>query len=197
MPRRHKRQWHAQNDSPGCARFGMGCGMLFAAQIVVLLVVLMTGTTAEWLVLTVSLIMLAAYIALPSIVRGSARAGITTDDEGLTEWYPLFFRRRVRWADITEAQVREHGATLHHPRYQVALAPPLADWAQIAARAQRHLGQSPTVESHEDDVLALPPQEVAAYAGDGGQAAGIHTDDAQPEQRAQEEHSDHHEQSGP
>ncbi|MBI5831654.1 MAG: hypothetical protein HZB16_04990 [Armatimonadetes bacterium] len=167
MPRRPKRQWHAQNDSPGCARFGVGCGALFSMQVVVFLLIALagTGTGASWLMPVLVAAMVAAYLAVPSLIRGAARAGITTDDEGVTEWYPLFFRRRVRWADLTMVEASDFRAVLAHPRGRVVLEPPLADWAQLAGRAQRQMGCEPTIELHEDDVLTLPPDEVAAWLG--------------------------------
>ena len=138
---------------------------MFAMQVVVVLLMALTHGAAQWGMAMAALLVAATYLSFPSLVRGAARAGITTDDEGLTEWYPLFYRRRLRWADITEVVASDFRAVLTHPRGHVVLEPPLADWAQIAGRAQRHLGEEPTAQAHEEDVLALPPEEVATWLG--------------------------------
>ncbi|MBI5831655.1 MAG: hypothetical protein HZB16_04995 [Armatimonadetes bacterium] len=163
MGKRLRRQWHAQNDSPGCARFGLGCLSLnvlplAAMPLISLLAFLGIKVGGAGIMLFLS------WLVVPSVIRGSLRAGIRADDEGLTECYPLGFRRRVLWADFTSAEVTDHRAVLHHPRGKVVLEPPLADWSRLAERAQRHLGAS-APRLADDDVVALPPEEVALWLG--------------------------------
>ncbi len=165
MLRRWRRNFHPQNEAPGCGRQILGTTVLLVCYVPVLIALLALEAPAWLLFPGVLMAMLAGTAAMLRVMHGSLRTGVSTDSEGFREHFWLGRRRRVRWADITAVEQSDDGAVVRHLGGELKLEPPLADWAQLAAMAQRHLNGERVDDEQDDEVRALPPEEVAAWLG--------------------------------
>jgi len=98
-------------------------------------------------------------------VRGSLRAGVRVDRRGITQCYAFGWRRRVRWDQIVNVDLRPNGATIQTTRGPIELDPKLNDWMKIAAQCIEALGQTMPRSLDTAAVVELPPQEVAQWLG--------------------------------
>jgi hypothetical protein len=105
---------------------------------------------------------LAPWVLWPSTMRGALRAGVSVDAAGFTEWYPLGFRLRHRWDRVRDVVLRDGEAIVLVGNRWVPLAPPLAGWREIAARAQHAL--APEEAAPEPGAL-VHPSEVMLWLG--------------------------------
>ncbi|MBI5831657.1 MAG: hypothetical protein HZB16_05005 [Armatimonadetes bacterium] len=169
---RRTRQWHPQNPCSDpldtllwlLAWAALPVGLLsgwghFAGGGALVLILI----GLPWLLLgTKTLVVVPVIWAVAGALwRGSLRVGIHTDQLGLTEHYPFGVRRRMRWRDVTGVRLSRECAIVRAGRYRrVRLAPPLAHWAMLAARAQQaalaNTGAPPASATPDDRVIWLP-----------------------------------------
>ena len=128
------------------------------------------GTAHDLCVMLVGVLVAVAPTA--SLRRRSIRAGVSVDGGGLTEWYPLGFRRRTRWNRVDAVQATDFGIEILSGKRRVRIGPPLASWRTLAQRAAYETGvltnesSSAATESPSAPVdMAVDPETVAAWLG--------------------------------
>ncbi|MBI5831660.1 MAG: hypothetical protein HZB16_05020 [Armatimonadetes bacterium] len=160
---RRRRNFHPQNDTPGCARSTLGTAVMMVVYVPALLYLARLGVPFWQMLPGIIAALAVSTTAMLWAMNGTLRTGVSTDRDGLCEHFWLRRRRRLPWAEITSVEQSDQGAVVHHPRGAVRLEPPLSDWAQLGALAQRHLsGEPPCLAGHRarrraGRPLGLPP----------------------------------------
>ncbi len=107
-------------------------------------------------------LVIVTLVGLPPVFRGTLRSGVAVDDDGLTEHYPLGWRRRLPWSQVTELGQSPDSATLLAGTRRLTLDAGLCDWRALAERCREQLepGAGPAPEA-----ASVAPDEVAEWLG--------------------------------
>jgi hypothetical protein len=170
---RLRREFYPQNPTPGLEAWLVGVlsvpALAFASATLGGLARQMLGSCvgsvdAQTEGLVTALVALAPWVFWPAIVRGTPRAGVSIDPHGLTEWFPLGWRVRHRWARLTQVLVGDTGASLAFGAAEVRLGPPLAGWRRIALAAEE-AWRAAHSDSGERAGRQVAPSEVMMWLG--------------------------------
>ena len=142
--------------------FSRGLAFLLAGMVAALVVSFSLPDAVYLLWLATCLV-----VGLTALYRGTPRTGIAIDSEGLTECYPLGWRRRLLWSMVTGFDVSPTSATLVAGRRRVTYDSSLCDWRALAERCRAALDPAsepapepePVAPDRVAEWLAMAPGE--------------------------------------